>query len=111
MSSIDDYTATPQEMPPGFHYARIMANIATLPDEQRHAIAESAWMLIAEIPVDDDAVQELRSVAERFAQIVRENPAMTEAHPGGSYWPIWMLVGTMRDAGIEVTIPSFKVTR
>jgi hypothetical protein len=111
MTSIDDYTAEPQEMPPGFHYARIMANIATLPDEQRHAIAESARMLIAEIPVDDDAVQQLRSVAERFAQIVLENPAMTEAHPGGSYWPISMLVDTMGAAGIEVTLPNFKASR
>jgi hypothetical protein len=104
MSSILGNTTNFNEMPPGFHFSRILALSATLPEQQRRKVAESAKALISDIPVDDDAYAEVHSIADRLTQLLLANPQMTEAEPGGCYWPMRVIVDRARDAGIEIDL-------
>lgn len=102
MSSLDDTNELQHVMPAGFHFARIMANVGGLPDDERRRAQDSARELIGKIPPTDDAMAELEQIADRLAQLLAANPEMVHAFPGDGYWPLRLIVSRLRDYGVPV---------
>jgi hypothetical protein len=104
MSSIDDTHELEAEMPAGFHYARLMAYLATLPEDRRSKAAESARQLISHVPPADDAMAELEQIADRLAALLAANPEMVQAFPGGAYWPMRVITDRLRHHGVDIDV-------